>query len=136
MKHQLTLLLFMLLQFAAYSQKGGERTAMDKALQKIELENYAGAIADLNKIIQADSMNAEAIFKRGYCHAMERDHKAALIDFNRAIFMNANESNWFSERGIAKMNLRDMEGACKDWKIAAKMGSPGAEDLISEYCPE
>ncbi len=50
--------------------------------------------------------------------------------------MNANESNWFSERGIAKMNLRDMEGACKDWKIAAKMGSTGAEDLISEYCPE
>src|SRR5688572_9655885 len=128
MKHPILLLLFFGLQFTAFSQKN----AYDKALQKIELENYAGAIADLDKIIQTDSMNAEAIFKRGYCHAMERDHKAALIDFNRAIFMNANESNWFSERGIAKMNLRDMEGACRDWKIAAKMGSPGATDLLDE----
>lgn len=132
MKHPLILLFFVFAQFTVFSQK----TLYDKALQKIELENYSGAIVDLNKLIQNDSANAEAVFKRGFCYAMQQDHKQALIDFNRAIFMDATHSNWFSERGIAKLNLRDMEGACKDWKIAAQLGSPAAGDLISEYCPE
>lgn len=131
MKHSFILLMLVLLEFTAFSQTA----AYDKALQKIELEDYQGAISILSKMLESDSTQAEIFFKRGFCYAMQRDHKEALIDFNRAIFMNANESNWFSERGIAKLNLRDFDGACKDWKIAAKMGSTAANDLISEYCP-
>lgn len=131
MKHQLFLLILLFLQFTAFAQT----TPYEKALQKIELEDYNGAITILTKVIATDSTNAEAFFKRGFCHALLQEHKEALIDFNRAIFMNANESNWYSERGIAKLNLRDFDGACKDWKTAAKMGSTAANDLISEYCP-
>lgn len=134
MKYSFPVFVFLFAQFCAFSQSSS-KTAMDKALQKIEMENYTGAINDLNKVIQTDSLNATAFFKRGYCHAMLQEHKDALIDFNRAIFMNANEGEWYSERGIAKMNLRDMEGSCKDWKIASKMGFTPANDLIDEYCP-
>src|SRR5687767_10275131 len=98
MKHQFLLLLFFLsIHYWAFSQK----TTYEKALQKMELENYEGALAELNKVIQADSSNAEAFFKRGFCHAMLREHKDALIDFNRAIFMEAGKAEWFLERGIA-----------------------------------
>jgi len=133
MKHLLIVAALIFFQQSVFSQKTS--TPYDKALQKIEQENYEGAITDLNRIIQADSSNATAIFKRGYCYALLRDHKAALIDFNRAIFMNAGEGEWFSERGIAKLNLRDMEGACQDWKTASKMGFSAVNDLIDEYCP-
>lgn len=131
MKHQLTLLLFLLLQVSAFSQKSG----YDKAMMKLEMENYDGALADLDKVIEADPSNAEAFFKRGYCHAMLQDHKAALVDFDRAISMKGDNGEWFLERGIAKLNLRDFEGACNDWKMSEQLGLDAAKDYVSEYCP-
>lgn len=107
---------------------------LDKALQKIERENYEGALADLTSHLETDSLNAFAYYKRGFAHAMLMRHQNALDDFNRAISLQPGNAQFYSERGIAKLNLKDKDGACLDWEKAGEMKFEPARDLFNEYC--
>ena len=136
MKHFFIIMVMFLLTFCAYAQKKAEKSPYDKALTKIENENFEGAIADLNKAIETDPLHHAAYYKRGLVKALMLDHEGALADFDHAIEINPRESQYFSERGIARMNLGDREGACAGWKRASSMGSEPAKELAYEYCPD
>jgi len=118
----------------AFGQKR-EKSYYEKALAKIEAEDYEGAIADLDKAIEADSSDFDAFFKRGYVKALLLNHADALPDFTRAIQLHPDEPQYYSERGIAKLHLQDNTGACEDLKKAASMGFEPAKELAYEYCP-
>jgi len=128
------LLFFLFFQLSTFAQKKSGRTDFEKALAKIENENYEGAIADLSKIIESDSLNAEAWFKRGFARAMLMDKEGALDDFNKAISLNSTDPEYFTERGIARKNAGDTDGACEDWNIAAGMDFAPAKELFNDYC--
>ena len=121
--------------FSAFAQKKSDKGSYEKALKKIEFENYEGALADLDDAVKFDSLNSNAYFKRGFVEAMLLKHEEALSDFDRAISLNPGEAQYYSERGVAKLNLNDREGACEDWKKAASMGFAPATELAYEYCP-
>lgn len=125
----------LLLTFSAFSQKKAEKSWYEKALMKIENENYQGALADLDKAIEAEPGNADAFFKRGFIKAQQLDHRGALQDFNKAIELNPRQAAYYAERGVARLNLNDRDGACDDLKKAAGMGEQSAKELAYEYCP-
>jgi len=133
-KHLLILLPIFLLTFSASAQKR-EKGAYEQALKKIEFEDYEGALEDLNNAIDSDSLNDAAFYRRGFVNAMLLNHQEALSDFDSAIKLNPNEAEYYSERGVAKLNLDDKDGACVDWKKAASMGNEVAKELAYEYCP-
>ena len=60
--------------------------------------------------------------------------KGALEDFNKAIELKADYADAFVNRGKAKSNLGDNDGACEDWQKAYKFGLEEARDLIAKYC--
>ena len=64
----------------------------------------------------------------------EGDLKGALLDLNRALAINSSYIDALYNRGIAKNELGDIEGACIDWTNAVKMGDDEARVLIEHYC--
>ena len=45
-----------------------------------------------------------------------------------------NNYSFYASRADEKQKLGDNEGACEDWKKAAKLGSKGAAELLKKHC--
>ena len=44
------------------------------------------------------------------------------------------DADAYNNRGVAKLGLKDLDGACLDWSKAGELGHSGAYDLIKQYC--
>ncbi|HOV55853.1 MAG TPA: tetratricopeptide repeat protein, partial [Bacteroidales bacterium] len=62
------------------------------------------------------------------------DYQSALEDFNKAIELDNNYAIAYLNRGNTKEMLRDMSGACEDWKKAADLGISSAEMYHKQLC--
>ena len=40
----------------------------------------------------------------------------------------------YSERGIARENIEDFEGACEDWRKAASLGHYASAQWVKDSC--
>lgn len=83
-------------------------------------ENYSMAIADFTKAIAVDSA-----FNDGYLYwsrALSReasgDLAGALSDFDQAVVINPEKSNFYFFRGVLKYNMKDLSGALTDYNAA------------------
>jgi Flp pilus assembly protein TadD len=63
-----------------------------------------------------------------------RDFQGAIEDFNKAISINPNYGYAYMNRGIAKENIRDVSGACKDWNEATLNGVEVAKTYLDADC--
>lgn len=135
MKHFVAVFFISLLTSFAFGQKKSEKGYYEQALRKMEMENFEGALADLDNAIRADSTHADAFFQRGFINALLLHHQKALADFDKAILLNPSRAQYYSERGIARLNLNDKEGGCADLKKAASMGDEAAKEMAHENCP-
>lgn len=66
--------------------------------------------------------------------------KDALKDLETAISLSPNNANYYNYRGLAKFNLKDMDGALLDLKKSADMGDPEGiqnyRDLVERLSKE
>ena len=53
---------------------------------------------------------------RDSCKGKLGDDEGSISDFNKAIELNPNIFQSYTNRGMAKDNLGDIKGACNDWK--------------------
>jgi len=53
---------------------------------------------------------------------------------NNAIELNPDYSDAYSNRGISKENLGDLNGACKDWRKAASLGDSNSAKWVEDQC--
>jgi tetratricopeptide (TPR) repeat protein len=90
------LLFLLLLTFfnASYSQNNSDLTDLEKAhinalhqsgIQKSNVKDYAGAIADFDKAIELVPNNYLLHFNRGIVKSLIRDEMGAIADFNKAL---------------------------------------------------
>ncbi len=73
-----------------------------------------------NKIVDDFSQIADYNV-RGTSKAQFGDFKEAIVDFNKALQVNANDDQAFANRGKAKDELGDLEGALKDLTRAIEL---------------
>ncbi|XP_077516164.1 uncharacterized protein LOC144126106 isoform X4 [Amblyomma americanum] len=101
--------------------------------------NHSEAFACLNKALQIDPENVEALVARGALFANNSNLRRALEDFEQALTLNPNHPNarkymsetlvalgrYYEERG-------DLEGAVKTYKKAVKvnLGNTDARDAL------
>jgi tetratricopeptide (TPR) repeat protein len=74
--------------------------------------------------------NNRAIIK---ANDLKKD-KEALNDFDKAIELNADYADAYLGRGTSKYNLKDIEGACSDWRKSSELGNEQASLQIARYC--
>ena len=76
----------------------------------------------------------EDYFVSGYEKAEAKDYNGAVSDYTKAIELNPNDAEAYSNRGEAKNLLGDLNGACADWKKAAELGDTEAAGWVSDEC--
>ena len=80
----------------------------NQGVEKYEVGNYQGAIADWNKAIEINPQDALAYYNRGLAKYDLGDHQEAIVDYNKAIEINPQYSLAYLNRGAAKYDLNDL----------------------------
>ena len=121
--------------------------------KKSKLKDYQGAISDYTKAIEINPNYSIAYFNRGCVKSKLKDYYGAISDYNKAIetaeaianivgsevltvkaAIDSNYRNSYTNRGIAKENIGDIEGACLDWQKAANLGHKDAKIWVEKQC--
>lgn len=106
----------------------------NRGSSKSELQNYRGAIADFTKVIELNSGYIGAFYNRGLSRGKIDDYAGSIADFNKAIELDPTESGSYFNRGISKLKSGQTSSGCLDLANAEKLGYPGANEIIRNYC--
>jgi len=107
--------------------------------------NYMQAVANLT---EASKYPPYSTFFLTYAYRANArlkvgDNAAAMMDFDKAISLKPAEQNYYSawltviyNRGVARFNNKDKNGACADWNTALQFGLKdiGNDQAIKEHC--
>ena len=63
-----------------------------------------------------------------------KNYKQSILDFNKSIEINPYNSEAYFKRGLSKNKLKMKDSACKDFRKAAELGYPTANDAIKYNC--
>lgn len=90
-------------------------TLLERAIAKIESEDFSGAINDLNAILEIDNALWDAYFFRGYANAQIGDFDRAIDDYTRAIAIHPYDWTAYNLRGDLYFQIGDLEQANLDY---------------------
>ena len=94
----------------------------DRAIQKHQEGNYQGSIQEYLKAIELDSTIPETHFNIGLNRMLlGGDQSSAIEDFTAAIEINPGYFNAYNMRGLAKMELGQLEDAIVDFDKAIEI---------------
>jgi tetratricopeptide (TPR) repeat protein len=117
-----------------------------RAMTKIQILDYQGAIEDHTQRIAFNPDIAVAYFDRAYCHGLMNRNDLAILDYSKAIELDNQYASAYKNRGIALINqflannnskeptIDEAEDACDDFSRALQLGDSGAKDYLLKYC--
>jgi len=106
------------------NNKTSELTAeewFNLGVDKFNVEDYQGAIADYNQAITIKPDYADAYNRRGLAKSGLGDKQGAITDYNQAIKIKPDLAIAYLNRGVAKDDLGDKQGAIADYNQAIKI---------------
>ena len=110
-----------------------------RGLLKAEnLNDFEGALSDLNIAIRMDPLKDNAYIVRGNVKSSLDDYKGSISDFTKAININENNSLGFYNRGAVKAKyFKNRKSACLDFGKAAELGyAPAKRTFNNLDCNE
>lgn len=109
-----------------------------RAIAKEELYIWKAALADYDKALEIAPDFISALLNRGALKDEHDDYKGAIEDYDKALQTGKadeeEEQLIYFNRGNSKYNLKDLTGACEDWKTAYKLGADYAKEKLDKYC--
>ena len=96
----------------------------NRAESRISLAYFDDAIEDLDKVIELDPYNREALELRAIVknEPKVRDYYGSISDWNKVIEFDPSYSEGYIERAFSKNKTGNTSGACADLKKAKKIG--------------
>lgn len=92
------------------------------------------AIQHLEKTLSIEPNYRKALFNIGTCYISLGEYQKSIDYLNKAISNDTTNGEYYLNRGFAKLQLNDKDGACKDFHFALQHGYKKAEDLIKANC--
>ncbi len=77
---------------------------------------------------------AQKLYKRGNKKLFKNKPQRALKLFDRAIVYQPYSSPLLFTRGVTRLSVGNMAGACKDWNRLKTLGSDLADSYLMKYC--
>ena len=115
--------------------KTNKKALLTRAYAKGKINDYEGALKDINSLIKMDSnFNKEAIYFRAWFHTNLKNYSEAMNDYSRLIEKNEYLKISYGIRGFIKDILRDQEGACSDWDKGGELGNEKALSAFENHC--
>ena len=90
----------------------------ESGIDKLEMEDYEGAISDFTIVIEEDPYDKELYYYRGFANNKIEQFVKAEIDLSNAIYLDYYYIDAYFQRGIARINLGDTKSAIKDFHTA------------------
>ena len=125
-------------------QKGSLMFYITRAYNRLEADDYSGALADYDIVIENKDIYKEAFgsleefdkfyMQRGNAKSNLGDHSGALSDFNKALSLNSSNPLIYYNRGLAWFRLKNTSKGCKDFRKASSLGDSYADKTIEKYC--
>lgn len=106
----------------------------DRAFVKYKLKEYKEAIKDCEKAIELNPMFLNAYYNKGIIFYEQGLSDSAINQLDITLSLANNFYFGYFYRGMAKLQKKDMKGACSDWQESLKLGFTMAQDTISKYC--
>ena len=115
--------------------KTNKKALLTRAYAKGKINDYEGALKDINSLIKMDSnFNKEAIYFRAWFHTNLKNYSEAMNDYSRLIEKKEYLKISYGNRGFIKDILRDQEGACSDWDKGGELGNEKALSAFENHC--
>lgn len=102
----------------APAQNAGQRDVvklLDSGNDKLEKQDYDGAIADFTQVIQLGPKNTQGYIGRGRARFEKQDYDGAIADLTRAIELDSKASASYFVRANARFDAQDYTGAVEDY---------------------
>ncbi len=80
-------------------------------------DDYNGAINDFSQALKLDE-SADAYLERGKAESKKENYKAAVKDLTQAITLDPQLAEAYGYRGLARIHLKDLDGAHEDYQAA------------------
>jgi len=104
---------------------------INRGSDKLDAEDYKGAISDFTEAIKINPDDGDAYFNRGFAKENLEDYKDAISDYTEAIKINPWYADAYHNRGILKRELKDFKGAISDFTEVIKI-NPKSGDAYFE----
>lgn len=98
--------------------RGAEDTYKISAMTKFYCGQYAEAVKDYDKAIEANPHEALYYYKRGLAKYHLKQYAGAVNDFDCAIRLDPKNALYYNDRGASKGDLGQYEAAIKDYDKA------------------
>jgi tetratricopeptide (TPR) repeat protein len=121
-----TLFSFLLAVPVVYAQKSVAEF-IKSGIQKENLEDFKGALADYNQAIFLDPQNTEALYYRGFVKTRMQDFANAMTDFDLAIAIDTESVELYYSRGNTNFELKNFTMAIEDYSKAIVLDSTDKE---------
>ncbi len=94
---------------------------LNRAVLKIDLKDFKGALDDLDNASKTNSSSTEIYLNKGLVLFQMGNYQEALDSYNHALEIDSQESKAYRGRGQVKQSMNDMPGAMADYNIAISL---------------
>jgi tetratricopeptide (TPR) repeat protein len=109
-----------------------------RAIVKNELYTWKAALKDYDKAIEIAPDFASALINRGALKDENGDYLGAIADYEKVIQIENAEAEDLQQAyfnlGNTRLNLKDRNSACENWKKALELGADYAQERIDKFC--
>jgi tetratricopeptide (TPR) repeat protein len=89
-----------------------------RAVVKIDMKDYAGALADSDSAYQLNPYRTGTLINKGFIFLQMGNYQDALDTYNHALRLDSLNSKAYKGRALAKKAMQDMDGALNDLNIS------------------
>ncbi len=97
-------------------------------------KNFTNALLYANRAAEIPGAPAMASFMKARAlHQMGKTDEA-LKAYGNAIFLDKEFGQAYYNRGLLKIGLKNVKGACEDFQLSVALDYPGADEAFKKYC--
>lgn len=93
----------------------------NRAVSRARIDDKAGAIHDLTRVLELENGFVGAYFLRGTYHYELEEFRDAKNDFRDIISIRPNNALVYRKRGTARFQMKDRNGALKDYNESIRL---------------
>lgn len=128
MKH---LIIISLSSLCLYACSFSSEAMLEKGKSLMKEGKFRDALTYLNKAIEGDNTNHEALNARGVVYYELREYTNALLDYDQALKLKPDYYRPYYNRALLKVAQNDGQGALKDYAEAIRLDSRNAEIFVN-----
>ena len=102
---------------------------------EFELKDYPDALLAAQKLV-AIQKSPKAYYYKGLIEFTEKKYQDGIVDFSSAISLDSTYKDAYYSRSLCYFALNDDVNACKDIRMAKKLGFPNLDGQIDTYCKD